>query len=94
MGFPETSEDIEALNYYVLYTKYYIYIQQLFNNNELDLYLFEIQIKTAIMIEYNICKNSYELHRFFFFYKTGFTFFISGSCHFLENYLVLILINN
>ncbi len=63
IGFPETSEDIEALNYCVLYTKYYIYIQWLFNNNDLDLYLCQTQIKTAIAIEYNICKNNNELHK-------------------------------
>ncbi len=66
MGFPETSEDIEALNYCLLYTKYYIYIQRLFNNNELELYLCQTQIKTAIMIEYNISKNKNknEVHKF------------------------------
>ncbi len=62
--FPETSEDIEALNYCVLYTTYYIYIQRLLKNNEQDLYLCQTQIKTAITIEYNICQNKNELHKF------------------------------
>ncbi len=53
-----TSVDIESLNYCVLYTKYYIYMQRLFSNNELDLYLCQTQIKTAITIEYNILRCS------------------------------------
>ncbi len=38
MGFPETSNEIHVLNYCMVYTKYYMYIQLLFKNKELDLY--------------------------------------------------------
>ncbi len=44
MGFPETFDDILVLNYCMLYTKYYIFIQQLFNNNVLDLYVCQTQV--------------------------------------------------
>ncbi len=37
MSFPETSDDILVLTFCILYTKFYIFIQRLFNNNELDL---------------------------------------------------------
>ncbi len=57
MGFPETSDDILVLNYCILYTKYYIFIQQLFNNNVLDLYVCQTQVKLALNIEHSICKK-------------------------------------
>ncbi len=46
------------LNFRILYAKYYIYLQRLFNKNELDLYACLAQVKLALEIEYNICKNS------------------------------------
>ncbi len=64
MGFPETSDDIRVLNYSILYTKYYIFIQRLFNNNELDLYVCQTQIKLALNIECSICKKRNE-HQMF-----------------------------
>ncbi len=57
MGFPETSDDIRVLNYCILYTEYYIFIQRLFNNNELDLYVCQTQAKLALKIEHSICKK-------------------------------------
>ncbi len=52
MGFPEISDDILVLNYCILYTKYYICIQWLFKNNELDQYACQTQIKLALNIEH------------------------------------------
>ncbi len=64
MGFPETSDDILVLNYCILYTKYYIFIQLLFNNNELDLYVCQTQVKIALNIEHSISKIRNE-HQMF-----------------------------
>ncbi len=51
----ETSDDILVLDYYILYTKYYIYIQWLFKNNVLDRYVCQTQIKLVLNIEHSIC---------------------------------------
>ncbi len=64
MGFPETSDDILVLKYCILYTKYYIFIQRLFNNNELDLYVCKTQVKLALNIEHSICKKRNEHQKF------------------------------
>ncbi len=64
MGFPETSDDILVVNYYILYTKYYIFILRLFNNNELDLYVCQTQAKLALNIEHIICKKRNEHQKF------------------------------
>ncbi len=61
MGFPETSDDILVLNYCILYTKYYMFIQRLFNNNELDLYVCQTQVKLALNIEHSICKKQMNI---------------------------------
>ncbi len=53
-----STDAMQVLNFCILYTKYYIYIQRLFNKNELDLYACLAQVKLALEIEYNICKNS------------------------------------
>ncbi len=64
VGFPNTSDDIRDLNYCILFTKYYIFIQWLFSNNELDLYVCQTQIKLALNIEHNICKKRNEHQKF------------------------------
>ncbi len=70
MGFPETSDDIIVLNYCILYTEYYIFIQRLFNNNELDLYVCQPQVKLALNIEHSICKKRNENQKFIKFSHT------------------------
>ncbi len=57
-GCPLNADAIQVLNLCILYTKYYIYIQRSFNKNELDFYPCLAQVKLALEIEYNICKNS------------------------------------
>ncbi len=57
-GFPLNSDAIQVLHFYLLYTKYYIYIQCLFHCNKLDLYACLTQLKFALEIEYNICKST------------------------------------
>ncbi len=52
------TDAIQVLNFCIIYTKYIIYIQRLFNENELDLYACLAQVKLELEIEYNICKNS------------------------------------
>ncbi len=64
MCFPKTSDDIHVLNYCILYTKYYIFIQQLFNNNELDLCVCQTQVIFALNIEHTICKKRNEHQKF------------------------------
>ncbi len=56
--FPFNSDVIQVLNCCLLYTKYYIYIQCLFQGNKLDLYVCLTQLKFALEIEYNICKST------------------------------------
>ncbi len=58
LGFPLNSDAIQVLNFCLLYTKYYIYIQRLFHGNKLDLYACLTQIKFALEIQYNICKST------------------------------------
>ncbi len=60
MGFPETSDDILVLNYCILHTKYYIYIQRLFKTNVLDQYACQTQIKFAL----NIVIKEMDIKRF------------------------------
>ncbi len=50
-GFLSDSDVIEVLNYCVLYVKYYIYIQRLYNNNKLNLFAYLSQLKYAIKVE-------------------------------------------
>ncbi len=57
LGFPLNTDAIQVLNFCIFYTKYYIYIQRLFKNNELDLYACLKQLKQALDIEINICKR-------------------------------------
>ncbi len=59
-GFPQNNDVMHVLNFCTLYAKYYIYIQRLFNNNTLDLYvcLAQLQLKQALKIEENICRKN------------------------------------
>ncbi len=54
---PEITRKISVINLCIFYIKYYIYIQWLYNNNYLDLYSRQTQLKAAIEIEYEICKK-------------------------------------
>ncbi len=49
---------------YVYFIKYYINIQWLFNNNHLDIYSCQTQLKAATEIEYEICKKNKRLTKF------------------------------
>ncbi len=59
---------MHVLNFFTLYAKYYIYIQRLFNNNTLDLYVCLTQLKQALKIEENICREQYNESNFFKFH--------------------------
>ncbi len=73
-GFPSNSDvmQVHVLIFCILYTKYYIYIQRLFNNNTLDLYTCLNQVKQALKIEENICKTNNKkekFHKYNFIYE-------------------------
>ncbi len=63
-SFPLNSDAIQVLNFCLVYTKYYIYIQCLFHGNNLDLYACMTQLKCALEIEYNICKSTNKWNLF------------------------------
>ncbi len=46
----------------------YIYIQRLFNNDALDLYVCLTQLKQALQIEENICRKNNNEDNFFKFH--------------------------
>ncbi len=58
---------MQVLNFCILYAKYYVYIQHLFNNNTLDLYACLAQLKQALKREENICKKNKNKEKFFNF---------------------------
>ncbi len=62
--FSNDSDVIEVLTYCVLYAKFYIYIQRLYNKNTLDLYAYLSQLKYAMEVDYKICKNQNNEKKF------------------------------
>ncbi len=64
LGFPHNKEEIQVLNYYMLHTKYYIYIKILYNQNNLDIHSCLAQLKNRLEVEYNICKNDNNESKF------------------------------
>ncbi len=67
-GFTSNSDTMQVLNFCILYAKYYIYIQHLFNNNTLDLCDCLTQRKQALQIEENICRKNKDEEKFFKFH--------------------------
>jgi len=61
---PDTHEKTDVINFCIIYAKYYIYIQRLFNNNYLEVYACQVQIKAAIETEFQICKKNNTLNKF------------------------------
>ncbi len=55
---------MQILNFHILYAKYYIYIQRLFNNNTLELYTCPTQLKQALKTEENIRIKNNEKEKF------------------------------
>ncbi len=64
-GFPLNNDVMHVLNFCTLYSKYYIYIQRLFNT--LDFYVCLTQLKQALKIEENICRKNNNVDNFFKF---------------------------
>ncbi len=56
-GFTGNSNDILTLNFFIIYAKYYIYIQKLSNSNKIDFLNFLIYLKQKINIEKQICST-------------------------------------
>ncbi len=67
-GFLLNNDVMHVLNFCTLYAKHYIYIQRLFNNNTLDLYVCLTQLKQALRIEENICRKNNNEDNFFKFH--------------------------
>ncbi len=68
-GFPLENDAIDVLNLCILHTKYYIYIQRLFNKP--DLYACPKQFKLSMEIEQNVClskNNENKFHKFHFIF--------------------------
>ncbi len=57
-GFSGNDNLTQVLNYCIIYTQYYIYIQRLFDNNNLELYAYLALLKYNLNIEYQICNNN------------------------------------
>ena len=77
---------MHVLNFCTLCAKYYIYIQRLFNNNTLDLYVCLTQLKQALKIEENICrKNNNEeiIFKFHFIYEKLKTNNENNACNYV-----------
>ncbi len=55
--FPSNCDVMQVFNFCILYAKYYIYMQRLFNTNTLDLYTCLNQLKQSLKTEENICKT-------------------------------------
>ncbi len=55
---------MQVLNFCILYVKYYICIQRLFNNNTLDLYACLNQLKQALKTEKKLCIKNNKKEKF------------------------------
>ncbi len=53
-GFPYNRDTMHTLNFCILYAKYYIYIQCLFNNNTLDQHALKIEENLIFLYINNI----------------------------------------
>ncbi len=76
---------MQVLNFCILYAKYYIYIQRLFNSSTLDLYACLTQLKQTLKIE-NICiknKNEEKFFKFHFIYDNVQNNNESNACHYI-----------
>jgi exonuclease III len=60
----DLKEKFQVLDYCILYTKYYIYIQRLYKNNLLDLHACLVQIKSALETEKEICIKNNNISNF------------------------------
>ncbi len=63
-GFSGNDNLTQVLNYCMMYTKYYIYIQRLSANNHLELYAYLILLKYNLNIECQICKHNNRTDKF------------------------------
>ncbi len=63
-GFSGNNNLTQLLNYCIIYSKCYIYIQRLFDNNNLELYAYLTFLKYNLNMEYQICKNNNRADKF------------------------------
>ena len=52
-GFPSNCDIVTVLNFCVLFAKWYIYCKKLNNNNDFDLYEYQVQLKQRLLFEKN-----------------------------------------
>ncbi len=64
LGFVGTNNITEVLYYCLLYAKYYIYIQKLFNKKKNDVYAYPTLFKNTLKIECQISINNNNLEKF------------------------------
>ncbi len=62
-GFVGSNGIIDVLNYCILYAKYYIYTQRLFNQNKLDVYVYLTFLKNTLTKEGQISINNNKLDK-------------------------------
>ncbi len=74
---------MHVLNFCTLYAKYYIYLQRLFNNNALDLYVCLTQLKQALKIEENICRKNNNEDKFFKFHLSMRNYDENNACNYV-----------
>ncbi len=63
-GFVGSNGITDVLSYCILYAKYYIYIQRLFNQNKLDVSAYLTLLKNTLAIERQISINNTKLDKF------------------------------
>ncbi len=64
LGFVGSNSITDDLNYCILYAKYYIYIQRLFNQNKLDVDAYLTLLKNTLTIEQQTSINNNKLDKF------------------------------
>ncbi len=63
-GYPGTDDMIDVLNYCTLHAKYYIYIQKLMCDNNIDFCNYLVLLKRKLSEEKFICKQNDTTHNF------------------------------
>ncbi len=86
---PKTKHKIYIVNYCIFYIKYYIYIQNPFNKNHLDVHSCQMQLKHVTEIEYEICnKKKHQLSlKHLILYTITFEYYIYQHVQYLSKYM-------
>ncbi len=79
-GFVDSYSITDVLNYCILYAKYYIYIQRLFNQRKLDVYACLTLLRNAVTIEWQINISNTQLDKFEKLYMINYAIDIILDC--------------